>query len=276
MPPSRASSVLALVRWKNLLLAALGVLIGGTIALGRPDLPSELAWAALSAIGLGAAGNTANDLSDVEADRVNRPSRPLASGVLATWHALAIGGVLGGFGLFAAWWVGQPLLVIALPAMLVMLVYSPVLKQRGMAGNLAVAVVASLPLVYGASALGLWRAGLVPFALAALLHFAREVVKDLEDIPGDRAMGRRTIPIAWSADAGYRIAAMTLVLFIPATVAPWAAGWYGRRYGIAAVALDAGVALLILRLLARQLDGVRASLKAAMVIGLFALLWDRL
>src|SRR5690349_23794285 len=49
--------LLRLVRAGNLLLAAAGVCAGGWIALGAPALPKLLAFAALSGIGLGAAGN---------------------------------------------------------------------------------------------------------------------------------------------------------------------------------------------------------------------------
>lgn len=276
MPRSWIASAAQLVRLKNLFLAAAGVAIGGTLALGRPSLPAALLWAMVSALGLGAAGNTANDLFDVEADRVNRPARPLPSGELSREAALLIGGVAGGLGLFAAWWVGEPVFGIALAALVVMLLYSPVLKQRGLLGNLAVAAVASLPLVYGAAAVGWWRAGLVPFALAALLHFAREMVKDLEDMPGDRAAGRRTVPIVRGEHAGFVVAAASLIVFVPVALAPWVAGWYGRRYGLAALALDAGICVLIVRLLGERLDGARAALKTAMAVGLLALLWDRL
>ena len=70
--------LLRLVRAGNLLLAAAGVCAGGWIALGAPALPKLLAFAALSGIGLGAAGNALNDLADVPADRVNRPAGPRA------------------------------------------------------------------------------------------------------------------------------------------------------------------------------------------------------
>src|SRR2546430_14894724 len=35
-----------------------------------------------------------------------------------------------------------------------------------------------------------------PWALAAWIHLVREIAKDLEDEPGDRTVGRRTLPIA--------------------------------------------------------------------------------
>jgi hypothetical protein len=72
------------------------------------------------------------------------------------------------------------------------------------------------------------------------------------------------------------MAAGALVLFVPASFAPFFAGWYGRRYAIAVGILNLGIGILIARLLDRRLAGARDGLKAAMIAGLFALLWDRL
>jgi geranylgeranylglycerol-phosphate geranylgeranyltransferase len=276
MPRSWPAEVVTLVRGRNLLLAAAGVAIGGALALGRVALPRELVLALLSAIGLGAVGNTANDLWDVEADRVNRPLRPLVSGALSRGAALWIGGVAGGLGLLCAWLAGPTVFAIGLPSLVVMLAYSPLLKPRPVLGNAVVAVLGSLPLVYGASAVGDWHAGLVPFWLAVLLHAGREIVKDIEDVPGDLAAGRRTIPIARGRRAGFVAAAVPLVVFVPVALAPWVAGSYGARYGSIVVLVVVGVGAIATRLLAEQIGGARAGLKLAMSLGLIALLWDRL
>jgi geranylgeranylglycerol-phosphate geranylgeranyltransferase len=267
---------LAIVRPRNLVMAVAGVAIGGFFVLGRVMFPGALLWTMGSALGLGAAGNAANDLFDVEADRISHPLRPLVTGAISHGAALLVAGVAGGLGLWAAWWVGPRVFWLGLAALIVMLAYSPLLKPHGLPGNFAVAVVASLPLVYGAAALGDWRAGLVPAVLAALLHLARELVKDLEDVGGDAAIGRATVPIAWGSDAAFTAAAVVLFVFLPVSLAPWAAGTYGWRYGVPVVAIDAGIVLLIGRLLDRRLTDVRAALKLAMVLGLVALLWDRL
>ena len=266
----------AIVRPRNLVLAVAGTAIGGFLALDRFWIPAALWWAMASAACLGAAGNAANDLFDVEADRVNRPLRPLVAGTISRGGATLEAGIAGGLGLVAAWWVGPTVFALGLAALVVMLVYSPLLKSRGLVGNIAVATVASLPLVFGATAVGDWRAGLVPSGLAAFLHLAREVVKDLEDVPGDLAIGRRTLPIELGPDAGFLAAAATLAMFVPLAVIPWAAGWYGRRYGVVVLALDIGILVLISRLAHRRIAGARGALKAAMLAGLVALLWDRL
>lgn len=278
MPRSRAADVVALIRLPNLLIAAAGVAAGAVLVRGRIALPAAVVAAMISGMLLGAAGNTANDLYDVDADRVNRPYRPLAGGGLSRTAAIVVGGLAGGLGLLAAWWVGGLVLWLAVAALAVMLVYSPLLKPYGPAGNLAVALIAALPLVYGAAAAGAWRVGLVPFGLAALLHLAREIVKDVEDVAGDRAMTppRRTVPILWGETAAFTAAAAVLVAFIPFALAPWFARWYGWRYGALASLTALGAAALVVQLLHRRLDGVSASLKGLMVLGLAALLWDRL
>jgi len=276
MPPSWPASLATLVRLRNLVMAAAGVAVGGVLARGRITIPPEIWWAMASAALLGAAGNVANDLYDLEADRINRPDRPLVAGTISTDAAVLIGGLAGGLGLLAAWWVGPRLLAVGLAALVVMLAYSPLLKRTVLVGNVAVALIASLPPIYGALALGWWQAGLVPSALAAILHLSREVVKDLEDEAGDRVQGRRTIPIAWGRGAAFLTAAVCLILFVPVSLAPWFAGWYGGRYGAGVLAIDLLVLALVWRLLGHQLPLARPVLKAAMVAGLAALLWDRL
>ena len=276
MAASRPADLAALVRLPNLLLSAAGVAVGGILAQGLVTLSPPVRLAMLSAMGLGAAGNVANDLADRDIDAINRPSRPLPSGAISTNAAIVIGGVAGGGGLLAAWLVGRDVFWLGLAALAVMIVYSPLLKSHGLLGNVAVAAIASLPMIYGAMAAGWWRAGLVASGLAALLHFAREVVKDLEDVAGDSAHGRRTIPIAVGRENAFLIAATVLVLFVPASFAPLFAGWYGKRYAMTVGLLDLGVMILIVRLLERQLPGARAGIKAAMLCGLAALLWDRL
>lgn len=260
-----------LTRAHNLLIAAAGVVAGGWIALGSVALPKLLLFAALSAIGLGAAGNAANDIADTTADRLNRPERPLATGRLRleTAHIVVWLGALVGLGA-AALVSGRQLLVGAI-ALLVMLGYSPWLKRYGLPGNLAVAAIAGLPLFYGALAAGRATAGFIPWVLAGWIHLGRELVKDLQDEAGDRAMGRRTLPVRLGSSGAVRVAWWCCIVFVPLSVVlPLAARYRNVYFAVAVVAqllvLGAGLTL-------RRAQFARASLllKAAMVIGLGAL-----
>ena len=264
--------VVRLMRGSNLLIAAAGVLAGGWIALGSIGFPKELLFASLSGIALGAAGNTWNDIRDVAADRVNRRhGRPLAAGQIArgTADLIVFGGSLLGIA-FAGLVSGYQVLA-ALAALAVLLAYSPLLKPRPLIGNVAVALVAGSPPFYGALAVGIPAAGLVPWVLAAWLHFVREVVKDVEDEPGDRAIGRRTLPIAVGRRPALVLAAGAGLLFVPASLLlPRNAGYSGAYF---LIALLAQMAMLIAAtwLLLGRVERVSALLKGAMVIGLVAL-----
>ena len=265
-------AALQLVRGPNLLIAAAGVLAGGGIALGRIAVPKELAFAALSGMAIGAVGNTWNDMRDVAADRVNRPGmRPLAAGQISRGVAdlIVFGGSLLGIAL--AGLVSGSQVLAALTALAVMFVYSPLLKPYPVIGNLAVAVVAGSPPLYGALAVGAPAAGIVPWVLAAWLHFMREIVKDVEDEPGDRIIGRRTLPIAVGRRPALVIAAGAGLLFVPASLLlPRAAG-YGSSYFLIALVAQMAVVLAATWLFLGRIDRVSMLLKGAMVVGLVAL-----
>ena len=264
---------LRLVRAPNLLIAAGGVLAGGWIALGAVQLPKLLGFATLSGLALGAAGNAWNDICDSRADTLNRSPerRPLTSGGIGRGSADLIV-FLGGFvGVASAGLVSGCQVLVALGALTVMLLYSPFIKPRPVAGNVAVALVAGLPLFYGALAMGAPRAGIAPWVLAAWLHMAREIVKDVEDETGDRAIGRRTLPIAVGTRPAQVVAAGVALLFVPASLLlPRLAG-YGSVYFL--IALPAQMAVLIAAtwLLLGRVQRVSILLKASMVIGLVAL-----
>lgn len=270
---------LALVRIHNLLLAAAGVVAGGWIALARVAFPREAVLAALSGFALGAAGNALNDLADTTADRVNWPAggRPLVAGRVG--RGAAEGTVLGAglCGLATAGLVSGAQVAVAAATLGVMAAYSPLLKRHGVPGNLAVAVVAGLPLWYGALAVGAPGHGVVPWVLAGWLHLVREVVKDVADAPGDRAMGRGTIAVRYGSAAASRAAAGLAAGFVPVSlILPWAVGYRWPYFAAAAPAW--GVVLVVARRLQRGAAWHRAVplLKGAMVVGLVALVLGRI
>src|SRR2546425_11749284 len=260
------------MRAANLLIAAAGVLAGGWIALAHIGAPKALLFAALSGIALGAVGNPWNDIRDIAADRINRPAaRPLAAGALSrdTANFLIFLGTL--IGLVSAALVSGRQVIAAFAALAVMLLYSPLLKPRPLVGNLAVAVVAGSPPFYGALAVGLPAAGVVPWLLAAWLHFVREIVKDVEDEAGDRTIGRRTLPIVVGRRPALLVAAAAGLFFVPASlVLPRSAGYSGAYFLIALLAQMAVLVVATWMLLGR-VDRVSTLLKVAMVVGLLAL-----
>jgi len=265
---------LRLVRATNLLIAAGGVLAGGWIALGAIGLPTLLVLAALSGMALGAAGNAWNDICDTAADRLNRApeQRPLTVGEIRRGSADLLVFLGAVFGIIAAALVSGLQVIAALVALAVMLLYSPIIKPLPLAGNVAVALIAGLPPFYGALALGAPAAGVVPWVLAAWLHVAREIVKDVEDEAGDRVIGRRTLPIVVGRRPAQVVAAGVALLFVPASLLlPRLAG-YGGAYFLIALPAQMAVLLAATWLILGRVERVSVLFKASMVVGLVALI----
>jgi geranylgeranylglycerol-phosphate geranylgeranyltransferase len=270
------TDLLRLIRAPNLVVAAAGVLAGGWIALGAFATPTVLLLAAVAAVGFGAAGYALNDIWDDAADRVNRPvGRPLAAGRISrgTADLCVVGGTL--LGLAAAAVVSGTAVLIGAAALGVMVAYSPVLKRRGLPGNVAVALVAGLPLMFGAIAVGRPRAGIVPWTLAAWIHLVREIVKDLDDEAGDRALGRRTLPIRFGQHRAGVIAGVLAVAFVPLSVVLPAAAHYGGAYFLIALFAQLIVLAVAVRLFVGRPAANSAWLKGAMLLGIIALVAGR-
>lgn len=194
-PSFRLLAALAEVgRWPNALIAAAGVMAGAwwtmpVVANARPF------WAALAAVALTIFANAFNDRQDLEIDRIAHPGRPLPRGAVdarqVEYLSLAAAVAATGFSLLA-----HPALCLTTLAVLgLMMLYTVALKRRGLLGNVTVAILASLPFVYGGASMGNWRAGVQLAVVAAPLHLAREIAKDIDDARGD-APHRRTIPVA--------------------------------------------------------------------------------
>jgi len=140
--------------------------------------------------------NAHNDIIDFETDKINRPKRPLPSGDIKLKMAYAIAikcvclailfGLISGFE-FA-------LLFAAVGAL--SFVYNKFLKGLPLAGNFAVALLTTTPIVIPIVKFGLPQPELFNLVFFAfMLTMAREITKDIEDMPGDAANGLKTFPV---------------------------------------------------------------------------------
>src|SRR6266566_2382405 len=258
------TDLLRLVRINNLLLAGAGVLAGGWIALGAVRTPNVLALAAVAAVGVAMAGNVLNDIWDQAADRVNRSGgeRPLATGRVTrgTADLCVAGGAVIGLG--AAAFVNGTAVLVGLAAFAVLGLYSPVLKRRGLPGNVAIAV-------------GHAAAGIVPWILAAWIHLVREIVKDIDDQTGDQALGRRTLPLVLGARPASLVAAGLAAAFVPLSLALPAAAHYRGAYFLIALFAQLVVLAVASRLFTGRTQGNSRLLKGAMLVGIVALVAGR-
>ena len=234
---ARTAAAFALARPLNCALTAASVWVGALVS-DHPHATAGVAAAAAAAAAVAAAGNGLNDVLDLPADRVNRPDRPLPSGLLSPAAALVLSAGLGAAGLGAAFAVGPAPGAIAFAVTAGLALYNWWWKRLGLAGHVLVGLLAAATFPYGAAAAGGGGRWWIPAAFALVYHLGREILKGAEDVAGDRLQGVRTLAGARGTRAAVRAAAVLLAVVALAAPLPALLGIYGWGYLAAVAALD--------------------------------------
>ena len=304
------TAVFSLIRWPNLLITAIvQSLLYFKVLLPvftQNDIAPQLDWLRFSMLALvtlciTAGGYIVNDIMDVRTDQINRPDRVIIGKQLSyqTAYWLYFMFQIVGFTLwlYLVFYVRRipflsifPLLVGGLA------LYSLYLKRLPLAGNLLVAIYcAAVPGIiwlfeqqafrellaanpdahHYMAALFIWY-----MASAVALTLYRELVKDMEDVKGDKATGLHTLPAIWgNSQARYIAVAAALVSAMVVGAMLWQLqaefhGWGLIGYG-ATVLLPLGFSIMMLLRAQNQADYRRLSHWAKWIIlmGLLLPLW---
>ena len=204
---------------------------------------------------------------------MNRPERPIPSGRISLDVARTVAIASTAFGLVLAAMVSLVHFTLALAAATLLFAYSRSLKSRPFVGNAVVATVVGLVIVYGGWAAGSPAATLVGAGFAFLTTFAREIVKDIEDLEGDRSVGARTAPVAYGVAPSRLVAAGILALTVILTPLPFLLMDYSPLFLLFMLAADMMLlrSIWILPVEPREAHRASAWLKGAMVVGIAAL-----
>jgi len=254
-------------------IPAVGTIIAVQIsARGQAWSPLALTLAVTNAC-LAAGSMVINDWFDAESDRINKPDRPIPSGQISRAHALWFA-----IALFAASFVGSLLVspLIGLYAGLVIVLstaYSMILKRYLFVNNALVAAITCYPLFSA----GLLTQNLdwlvIPIAATFIFIFGREILKDAEDIEGDRQYGVVSVANKWGMSAAVYSGVILLNLALVV-----AAGQYLRRINDAWFLIVLGPALLADLVVAYRLvrDMSKRNLLRSLDASAVALLWGSL
>jgi 4-hydroxybenzoate polyprenyltransferase len=159
-----------------------------------------------------------NGVTDVAEDRVNRSSRPIASGRLSALEAGQIADGAAVLAVVGALWLGWWMTLLAGLVLALGYAYSvpPLALKRWSAAAGLVTLVAGL-VTYAAGAVaadGTVTPALVVLALAmsAWMALVGAQAKDLSDIDGDRAAGRRTLAVRRGEGRARRMVAVNALV----------------------------------------------------------------
>ena len=233
----------ALFRAGNSVTGIFGVVLGSILAsqgLPSGDFALITALHCLSVMTFMFSWNALNDYMDIEIDRINRPDRPLPSGQIsevAARRGIQSTAILSASFLTAAAFVSHsgeigidgwlPSLAIWIIALVLLFNYeSPSklsfrMKDRGLPGNIAISMSVGLVIIFGAASVSdpLDNRAWAVFIVGFLYNFSREIVKDIEDIGGDK--GRETYAMRAGEERARELAAIVLILALAAMLAPF-------------------------------------------------------
>ncbi|UCE23143.1 MAG: geranylgeranylglycerol-phosphate geranylgeranyltransferase [Candidatus Zixiibacteriota bacterium] len=265
----------------NCLLAMTGVWVGAYLTWFKPLFyaPGITGIAAFLACG---AGNAVNDCVDIDIDRINRPDRVLVKGTLSRRYALILAAVLNLVAVGLALTVSREVTVVGLVTIALLYMYNFRLKSIPVLGNLAVSFLAGLTFVTGGVAVDFYFAfdlpgPLIAFIFAFLFHLVREIVKDVQDIEGDRAVGISTLPQVIGVQKSLLIVLALFFVLVLLSFMPLLYGWYGTPYKIVAIyVMELPILSFLIFLWGNptpvMLKVASGVLKAGMALGIVALL----
>jgi 4-hydroxybenzoate polyprenyltransferase len=198
-------------------------------------LPNVRGWIfvliCLSSILIAAAGYIINDYFDLNIDLVNKPEKLIVDRVIKRrwtifWHIVfSLTGVVIGFYVdytTRIWLLGFSNAV----CVFLLFIYSTSLKKRFLIGNILISLLTSWVILVvawceyghlikinsGLHADKILRDTFLYAGFAFVISLVREVVKDMEDIEGDRKYDCKTMPIIWGINAAKVFVAVWLMV----------------------------------------------------------------
>ena len=187
---------IALTRPGNVVLTAIAVVAGSFIAAGDNivDFQVEILIASISAMMLVGGGNALNDYNDRESDKKNHPKRPIPAGLISAENTLLYSQVLLAGGLLVVLFglANKLPFIIALVGTITLISYENQLKALGMSGNIAVGFMSGAVFLFAGMVVNDPGPTLWMFGLAFLATISREIIKDIQDLEGDK--DRFTLP----------------------------------------------------------------------------------
>jgi len=235
------TAFLKLVRWPNLLFIALTQVlfvycIVDPLYSAASKVPvvhgSTFLLLCLSSVLIAAAGYIINDYFDLDIDLVNKPEKLVVDKMIARRWTIILHMVLSAVGILIGFYLDftTPILFLG-PAnaicVLLLFVYSISLKKKLLAGNVLISLLTawvvlvitwceftSFPRINGVDIAKLSRYTFLYAGFAFIISIIREVIKDMEDIEGDRRYGCTTMPIVWGLHASKVFVAVWLVVLI--------------------------------------------------------------
>lgn len=278
----KGSAVIKLIRPWNFLITFISIIVAVLISadnktlLQFPEIIEIMLLAALSGSLTASAGYIINDYFDIRIDLINRPQRPLPAGLIKLNEAAVLYFVLFFSSLLVSAAINVLTFLLVLIASNLLFLYSYKIKRVMLLGNLLVAFLSGLAFIYGGAAVNNIKAVLFPALMAFLINSIREVLKDIEDIEGDKKEGVLTFPGKYGISKSKKLIFFITAVLIVLTFLPFIFNYYKIEFTVIAAVIINPLLIYFLKSLnenhsPENLHKLSNILKLEMVFGLAAI-----
>jgi len=165
---------------------------------------------------IAAAGYMINDLFDIDIDRINKPEKVMINHLFSKNFVIITYSLFNIIALLCGLLIGNQIFIIFIFSIILLILYSAYLKKELISGNLAVSVLLAMTvfIIWIYCPYGNFGMLLFYTSFAFISSFIREIVKDMEDIDGDKELRCHTLPIIAGMKAAKYIALFLTVLLI--------------------------------------------------------------
>ncbi len=271
---SAVKSYIELIRLPNCLIIALATYVGYIVSSTSLQVSEKLLVLMLSSFFIAAGGNSINDYFDLEIDKVNKPWRPIPSGRISPNTAYKFSLLMFLIGTILSFLTNIQCILLAVLATLLLYYYSKMIKRKGFLGNITIATLSALNLLYGGFLGEEPLISLIPASYAFIIILGREVIKTIEDIKGDSIVGVKSLPIILGLKKSMIIASLILLTLVAISPIPFIINLYGIMYLIVAVlGVDLPVICALYYLVLKKNASLsKKILKIPLALGLIAFL----
>lgn len=259
----------------NVLISFLTIIVAAELAGGLNPLMNVI-LAAFSAALITIGANVINDYYDIRIDKINKPTRPLASGKLSSKAAITFFSIVYILSWILSLMINFQMFLIAFIFSLLLILYSFKLKRMVFWGNFTVSLTSAMAFIYGGMSVNHIKETIFPAMIAFFFHMGREILKDIQDMDGDKKEGAETFPIKFGIQKSLQLIWLTLIGLVIVTLIPYIFSVYSIVYLLIVIF---GVYPVLIYVIWRSwfdrrpeiLGKLSALLKFDMIIGLLAI-----
>ncbi len=277
----KIQAFIEITRPVNLLITFAVVYISAIICSDNFLFTINIVLAGLSAAFVAASGNIINDYFDFEIDKINRPNRPIPSGVITRKEAVLYYLILSFVAILISYLVSFQAVSVVVLTLILLYFYSYLLKSIPLVGNVLVAFCTAFAFIYGGIVVGNINAAFIPAVFAFLINLIREIIKDIEDLDGDKENNVITFPSKYGLEKTKIILLVLTFILILTTFYPFASQLYKVEYFILVLFIvDLPLVYFALEIYSKhyltKLSKLSLSLKIIMIFGLISIYVGRI